>query len=512
MKPSKLDREFSLAVGRGDIEIAKKLVSRGADVNTTSTATAQSTLLWLAVNDAGQEISKNFKDLAGGLAEFLPIVRRRDHTAKREQHLRVIKMLLEAKADVNKLSHGSTPLRIAVHRGDLEIVKLLLSYGASPKAETFSILSKLARKEGRKTLPGYYGTVLHEAAEKGSLQIVEALLEAGADPNRIDHEGKTPLAIAQEKGFTEIVALLQGRTTAQPAQPSDDIWRAASEGRLSDLQQFMAAGVTVNAADEAKATPLHKAAAAGHMHVVKWLLEQRADRGARAWSEAAQRRGSTPLHEAILAGRDDIAQYLVEEGANVNAKMSDRSTSLHLAAEAGKIDLVKFLVARKARVDAPERGRHTPFTIALITGHIEVADFLLGHGADPNQRFEPFNMTVLMHVAGQKLLKAVEFLLNAGADASLCDERGQNALHHAISGAVVHGVIEIGPKEDLPEGRREDALPIVERLVASGADPNAQDEEGITPLSWARKLRLIDVVTVLEKAAGAESQRPGSAD
>jgi ankyrin repeat protein len=257
---------------------------------------------------------------------------------------------------------------------------------------------------------------------------------AGADPNRTDHEGKTPLAIAQEKGFTALVTLLQGRTTVQSLQPSeaqssDDVWRAASEGRLADLQK------------------------------------------------------------------------LIANGANVDARMSDRSTPLLLAASAGQTEVVKFLVLLKADVEAAERGGHTPFTAAVVNGHLEMADFLLRHGANPNHRTEAIlNMTALMHVAGQKLLKAVEFLLAAGANASLCDARGQNALHHAISGAVVHKVVDIGPGEGVPEGVPEDALPIVERLLASGADPNARDEDGKTPLNYARKLRLTQITSVMEKA------------
>jgi len=228
MKQRALDRQLCQALNQGDIETAKRLVAEGADVNTTSAATAQCTLLWLAVSNAGQEISRDFQVLSAGLTDLLPNVPRRDHAAKREQGLRIIRALIEAKADINKLSHGGSPLRIAVHSRDLEVVKLLLANGANPNAEAFTVLSDLAKKEGRRTLPGYWNTVLHEAVAKGSLPIVEALLAAGADPNRTDHEGKTPMAIAEEKGFAELVALLKDRTAVRVAQPSDNIWRAAS--------------------------------------------------------------------------------------------------------------------------------------------------------------------------------------------------------------------------------------------------------------------------------------------
>lgn len=208
-KQQKLARELVHAFDSENAKKAQELMAMGADINASGRWSGDCTMLWLRVTAAAQEISKEFRDLSAGLAELLPNVSQRNHTAERERHLRVLQLMLEAKADVNKLSNGGTPLRIAVCWQDLEVVKLLLANGANPNAETFSILSNLAHK----TKPGYWNTVLHEAVMKGSLPIAEALLEAEADPNRTDHERKTPLAIAQEKGFAELVELLQGRTT-----------------------------------------------------------------------------------------------------------------------------------------------------------------------------------------------------------------------------------------------------------------------------------------------------------
>jgi uncharacterized protein len=203
-KQQKLDRELGPAFDKEDAEKVRQLIAQGADINVSGKWSGDCTMLWLAVNLAGQEISKNFRCLASGLAEYLPNVPQRDHASKREHHLRVLKMVLEAKADINKPSHGSTPLRIAVKWQDFEVVQLLLANGANPNAESYSILSTLAHK----TKPGYYNTVLHEAVEKGSLPIVRALVEAGADIKRTDHEGKTPLDIAREKKRAKIAEVL----------------------------------------------------------------------------------------------------------------------------------------------------------------------------------------------------------------------------------------------------------------------------------------------------------------
>jgi len=200
--------ELARLLDKGELDGAKALVALGANVNAASKMTAGSTLLWLAVNNAGQEISSGWKKLSALLPEVLPDLKRRDCSRQREQHLRTLGLLLELKPDVNLPSNGSMPLRIAVHWQDLEVVNLLLSRGADPNAECFSIMSKLTRKDGRRLVPGYYNTVLHEAVEKNHAAIVKALLLAGADPHRPDHEGRTLLEIAHESGLLDVARLL----------------------------------------------------------------------------------------------------------------------------------------------------------------------------------------------------------------------------------------------------------------------------------------------------------------
>ena len=53
-------------------------------------------------------------------------------------------------------------------------------------------------------------TPLYCAAEKGFVEIVRLLLAAGADKSLTTNQGYwTPLKIAEEKGKTEVVSLLQ---------------------------------------------------------------------------------------------------------------------------------------------------------------------------------------------------------------------------------------------------------------------------------------------------------------
>ena len=116
----------------------------------------------------------------------------------RPKQLEIIRMLLDAGADINALNGGkSTPLALATASGDADIVRVLLEHGAD---------ANLADAEGK--------APLHDASDQGFLEVVRELLAHGADANG-SHAGVykhwTPLMSAASEGHAEIArALLDG--------------------------------------------------------------------------------------------------------------------------------------------------------------------------------------------------------------------------------------------------------------------------------------------------------------
>uniref|UniRef100_A0A8D9EJB8 Protein fem-1 homolog B n=3 Tax=Cacopsylla melanoneura TaxID=428564 RepID=A0A8D9EJB8_9HEMI len=109
-------------------------------------------------------------------------------------HLSVIKTLVHAGANVNHATKTqSTPLRAACYDGRLDIVKYLIEHGAD-----FNITNH------------YNNSCLMIAAYKGHLEIVSYLLSQGADPNIRAHCGATAMHFAAENGHTFIVKDLLG--------------------------------------------------------------------------------------------------------------------------------------------------------------------------------------------------------------------------------------------------------------------------------------------------------------
>lgn len=84
------------------------------------------------------------------------------------------------------------PLHSAASARNLESARALLENGAPVNA----------RQHG-----GW--APIHAAAQNGDRAMVELLLQHDADPHLASDEGKTPAAVASEKGHSEIAALLE---------------------------------------------------------------------------------------------------------------------------------------------------------------------------------------------------------------------------------------------------------------------------------------------------------------
>jgi ankyrin repeat protein len=112
-----------------------------------------------------------------------------------------VESLLLKGADVNAQNRdGRTALMFAIINLRTTTVKKLLQFGADVNVQAHCGC-----------------TPLMLAAGSGDIEITKALLNRGADPTRICSPSKTALAVAVDRGYTNIVALLK-RTLGQSTQ------------------------------------------------------------------------------------------------------------------------------------------------------------------------------------------------------------------------------------------------------------------------------------------------------
>jgi len=116
--------------------------------------------------------------------------------------------------------------------------------------------------------------------------------------------------------------------------------------------------------------------------------------------------------------------------------------------------------------------------------------FLLARGADPNllsRQGEP----PLVLAAQLGFLDGVQLLLREGAKVDAANRRGETALIAAVQSA------------NLPSARA--ALPVVQRLLRAGADPNKTDNAaGYSALDYARQDRRS--AAILRALEGAQAR------
>lgn len=99
-------------------------------------------------------------------------------------------------------------LHFAIQRQDgnaVAVIELLLNLG-------HAIDNIMFQDDPRSWLQwklGDPGTPLFAAVQKGKMEIVKFLLSRGADPTRASNKGSTPLELADRKGYTSIVDLLE---------------------------------------------------------------------------------------------------------------------------------------------------------------------------------------------------------------------------------------------------------------------------------------------------------------
>ena len=111
------------------------------------------------------------------------------------------------------------------------------------------------------------------------------------------------------------------------ADATDDLFRAAQGGTVSEVRTALSAGANLGARDEAGRTPLHVAAANNPApSVIMALTDAGAD--PRAHDEA----GNTPLHLAAMKNGARVIVALTTVGADPGAGDGFSRTPLHAAA------------------------------------------------------------------------------------------------------------------------------------------------------------------------------------
>jgi uncharacterized sulfatase len=215
------------------------------------------------------------------------------------------------------------------------------------------------------------------------------------------------------------------------------------------------------------------------------------------------------IHAAVSLGDVDKVRSCLEKGADVNTKdPEDGRTALHVAAGNKRKEVAELLLSRGADINAKDGEGYTPLYYAVWNEDHDMVELLVTKGADvsytPKDDYPPLHYAVW-----NEDVNTVRLLVDHGAKFDVKDQDGSTAFREAASQGA-RGLLEVfvakgADVSTLPLAACMGDLGRVKALVEQGADINAKDELGWTPLYWAASTGQTEVAEFLV-AQGADVQ------
>jgi ankyrin repeat protein len=331
------------------------------------------------------------------------------------------------------------------------------------------------------------------------------LLANGADINIRNRYGRSALDMVLSGQSVDVMPLLMEKTDVKKADENGNtpLFTAVTYTKPEAVRLLLAKGADVNARNAAGETVLHLAA-----QLPGPLLKTLLDAGAK--TDIKSNRGDLPLHialrrrdentvlpngqviEARPASQENMQQGtllapLIEK-SDINSRDQYGVSPLMLATLARDLEERDSIMARAPKMDAT-----TQLFDAVAQGNLAVVKSLLAQKPFLVYFRLPDGSTPLHVSALWGTLGVGQFLVQKGADVNARDSRGQTPLHNALWRPT-----------DIFSRRAKN---MVAFLIEKGANADALDKDDSSPLHRAVKVGDADLIgQLLDKKVNVDAR------
>lgn len=354
-------------------------------------------------------------------------------------------------------------------------------------------------------------TALHVAAASGDASAARLLLSAGAFRYATSADGETPLSLSTTDAVRRVLLPLDdavGDVCAAVAAQTAAERRVLGASRRSVTMEAGTrgsedggdaesgdVGPSDSASQPGSGPPAteeqRREMVAGPLQALRMLLSTGLNPNGRSGTLLR-----APLHSAAEAGQPEVVSVLLQSGAVVDVVDANGWTPLAVAAltgttpsaaSPGHMECARRLLAAGASVGATTSMRRTALHLAAVMQGTPVSD------AGAQGTGELFSDPDALSVASSAS-RAREAPVSKAAAASAGGSPGDGSAGRAAAGKCTAASIEVEAQaadhEDGRERQEEGPPPgpaMLWLLLRSGANPDAKDDDGMTPLLLAAK-------------------------
>lgn len=363
----------------------------------------------------------------------------------------------------------------------IKVLEILLSVGADPNLRYNYTKASFPKtwyppRSWNRTIKG--GTPLHAVS---NAEVARLLVEAGADVNATNEDGDTPLDIVHAVGAVAVANYLESKGAKNRVSPTEwpvmyapgeapeptlSLFEALDENDVENVRRIISRDPEqLNQTDEMGNTPLAR------------FLQKSFHVSIPPWGEQID----------YVYSRAEVFEFLVRAGADVNVDVHEegggKKTLLYGVARMGIPVLVKTLIEHGAdpgKLNTPSTREGyrkmgdaaPPIFGAVLSGSAATIQAILDahprwDWAEEARRLYDDNDQTLLHAAAMSgNIEFAEKLLDAGADVNARNRFGVTPL-------MCTGVSVL------------DHAPMIDLLLREGADTTVKDDRGRSIIAYA---------------------------